>query len=242
MHKKQRKTGIVLVVLAVLFVTVLTASIILKKYTVKTVYVEGNLHYTQEEIKDYVLRGPFGDNSLFLSLKHRLMKEANIPFVDVVDVTILAPDTIQITVYEKALAGYIQYMDSYMYFDKDGYVVECAGIVTEGIPQVLGLSFDHMVLGELLPVEEPEVFGSIMELTKMLDKYGLPSDKIYFHSTGDVTLYFGEIKAALGSDRNYLEAKMMRLPELLAKVEGKKGTLHMENLTLEKTDVSFREE
>lgn len=215
---------------------------VLRKYTVRTVYVEGNLHYTEEEIKEMVMQGPLSSNSIYLSIKYRNKGVENIPFVDVMDVDILAPDTIKIIVYEKALAGYISYMDSLMYFDKDGYVVECSNIKTEGIPQISGLTFDHMVLGEILPVEDPVVFESIMDLTKLLDKYKLNADKIYFSPSGDITIYFGDVKAALGSDRNLLEDKMMRLPQLLAKVEGKKGTFRMENLTEDKTDVSFQVE
>jgi cell division protein FtsQ len=81
-----------------------------------------------------------------------------------------------------------------------------------------------------------------MELTKLLGKYELSADKIFFQSGGEVTVYFGDIKAALGNDRDQLEQKMMRLPQLLSKLEGKKGTLRMENLTQDRTDVSFRAE
>ena len=35
-------------------------------YTVRTVYVEGNVHYTEDEIKEIVMAGPLGDNSLYL--------------------------------------------------------------------------------------------------------------------------------------------------------------------------------
>ena len=244
MHRRKGKSKILklLIVLSGLCITMLGVYLVMHKHTVKNVYVEGNLHYTKEEIQDMVMTGPLGNNSLYLSLKYRLKKTENIPFIDVLDVNILTPDTIKITVYEKALAGYIRYMDAYMYFDRDGYVVECSKVKTEGIPQITGLSFDHMILGEILPVENQDAFESIMELTKLLDKYDLEADKIFFHSAGDMTIYFGDIKAALGSDRNQLEIKMMRLPQLLAKLEGKKGTLRMENLTQDRTDVSFQVE
>ena len=85
-------------------------------YTVRTVYVEGNVHYTEDEIMEIVMSGPLGDNSLYLSLKYRDRGIQDIPFVDVMNVSILAPDTIKITVYEKALAGYVKYLDTYMYF------------------------------------------------------------------------------------------------------------------------------
>lgn len=242
-YKKKRKSKIPFIT-ACLVICILAAAVVIvkNKYTVKTVYVEGNLHYTQEEIQNFVMQGPLGDNSLYLSFVYRNKGIENIPFVDVMDVNILSPDTIKIVVYEKALAGYIQYMDSYMYFDKDGCVVECSDVKTAGVPQIAGLTFEYMVLGERLPVEDPEVFDSIMELTKLLEKYELQSDKIFFHSSGDITIYFGDIKVALGSDASQLENKMMRLPQILSKLEGKKGTLRMENLTADKTDVSFQVE
>ena len=81
-------------------------------YTVRTVYVEGNVHYTEDEIMEIVMSGPLGDNSLYLSLKYRDRGIQDIPFVDVMNVSILAPDTIKITVYEKALAGYVKYLDA----------------------------------------------------------------------------------------------------------------------------------
>ena len=151
-------------------------------YTVRTVYVEGNVHYTEDEIMEIVMSGPLGDNSLYLSLKYRDRGIQDIPFVDVMNVSILAPDTIKITVYEKALAGYVKYLDTYMYFDKDGYVVESSGIRTQGIPQITGLSFNHVVLGEQLPVEDPQVFSRIMDLTKLLPEdvyqaFGKQDDK-----------------------------------------------------------------
>lgn len=201
---------------------------ILHTHTIKNVYVEGNVHYTQEEIKTLVMDGPLGDNSLYLSMKYRNKDITDMPFVDVMNVEILSPDTIKITVYEKALAGYVTYMDTYMYFDKDGYVVESSNVKTVGIPQITGLTFDHVILGELLPVEDAGVFNRVMNITKLMNKYELAADKIYFHSSGEITVYFGEVKVALGSEDASLEDKVMRLPVFLPELDGKAGTLQME--------------
>ena len=203
-------------------------------YTVRTVYVEGNVHYTEDEIMEIVMSGPLGDNSLYLSLKYRDRG------IQVMNVSILAPDTIKITVYEKALAGYVKYLDTYMYFDKDGYVVESSGIRTQGIPQITGLSFDHVVLGEQLPVEDPQVFSRIMDLTKLLNKYSLAADKIYLHSSGDITIYFGQIKVSMGSDNSHIEDKLQLLPDFLEKLQGKSGTLQMENYEEGKGKFTFK--
>ncbi|MGN0168284.1 MAG: cell division protein FtsQ/DivIB [Acetatifactor sp.] len=219
----------VLAVAAVLIAVALGGGYYIRNtYTVRTVYVEGNVHYTEDEIKDIVMDGVLGDNSLYLSLKYRNKGIEGIPFVDVMDVSVLAPDTIKITVYEKMLTGYVKYLDTYMYFDKDGYVVESSSVRTAGVPQITGLEFDHIVLGEALPVENSDVFDSILNITKLLKKYALSSDKIYFSKSGDITVYFDEVKVALGNDTTTLEDKLMLLPELLPSLEGRNGTLQMQ--------------
>ena len=229
MYRNKKRVGIKILLAAVIVAVLLGAAYyVIHTYTVKTVYVEGNVHYTEEEIKSFVMDGPLGNNSLYLSMKYKNKGVENIPFVDVMDVSILAPDTVKITVYEKALAGYVKYLDTYMYFDKDGYVVECSDVRTAGVPQITGLTFDHMVLGELLPIENTEVFGTILNLTKLLNKYELTADKIYFHTSGDITVYFGDVRVALGTDQSGLEDKIMLLPNFLKELEGKSGTLQME--------------
>ncbi len=210
-------------------------------HTVRTVYVEGNVHYTQDEIIDMVMKGRLGHNSLYLAMKYKNRGMEDIPFLDAMDVKVLAPDTIKITVYEKALAGYVKYMDTYVYFDKDGYVVESSSVPTAGIPQVTGLEFDYIVLGQPLPVkkEYEEVFGTILNLTKLLNKYELSADRIYFHSNSQITLYFGDAKVALGDETARLEDKLMCLPKILPGLEGKSGILQMETYN-EKGEYTFK--
>ena len=241
MYKTGRRIGIKIQILLMILAIILGIGYyVLDTYRIETVYVEGNVHYTEEEVKSIVMDGVLGDNSLYLSLKYRNKGVENIPFVDVMDVTILSPDTIKISVYEKALAGYIKYLDSFMYFDKDGYVVESSSVKTLGVPQITGLEFNHVVLGEKLPVENDEVFNEILNLTMLINKYELVTDKIYFHSSGDVTLYFQDVKVAMGNEPDKLEDKIMLLPNFLAQLEGKSGTLQMENYDEDKGKFTFK--
>lgn len=50
-----------------------------------------------------------------------------------------------------------------MYFDKDGTVVESSYELLDGIPEIKGLTYNHIVLNEKLDVNVPEVFGAIMD-------------------------------------------------------------------------------
>ena len=214
---------------------------IIQNYTVTTVYVDGNVHYTNEEIMDMVMGGSFGNNSLFLSLKYKDKGMENIPFIQAMDVTIEAKDTIRITVYEKALAGYVSYLGQYIYFDKDGIVVETSTEKTAGIPQVTGLKFDRVILHEALPVEKPEVFDEILNITQQLDKYSMSADRIYFDSNYQVTLVFGEAKVALGLD-GYMDEKIMKLQYILPDLIGKKGTLDMREYSEDTKSYSFEKD
>ena len=229
--QSRKKIILISLVIVVIIVAVIGGGwYVWDRHTIHTVYVEGNIHYTQEEIQKMVMDGPFGNNSLYLSMKYKNHTVTDVPFLDEMSVKILAADTIKITVYEKALAGYVKYMDTYIYFDKDGYVVESSSMRTQNIPQVTGLKFDHAVLGQPLPVAEEnrEIFGTILELTKLLNKYELLADKIYFHSNSQITLYFGKTKVALGDETAHLEDKLMILPKMLDKMSGESGTLQME--------------
>lgn len=239
---KSKRTHVAILIIVVLAVLLGVGNYIKANYTVRTVYVEGNIHYTEDEIKRMVMDGILGDNSLYLSFKYKNKDVKGIPFVDVLNVDILSADTIKITVYEKSLTGYVKYLDTYVYFDRDGYVVENSNIKTVGIPQVTGLEFDHIIVGEPIPVEDKEVFQKILDITKLLNKYNLISDKIYFNKSGEITVFFENVKVALGGDRATLEDKLMLLPKLLQELSGKKGTLQMQTYDEDSGKYTFQPE
>lgn len=214
---------------------------IIHNYMITTVYVEGNVHYTNEEIMEMVMDGRYGNNSLFLSLKYKDKGMEDIPFIQAMDVTIEAKDTVRITVYEKAMAGYVSYLGQYVYFDKDGIVVETSTEKTDGIPQVTGLQFDHVILHEPLPVENPDIFSEILNITQQLERYSMSADRIYFDSDYRVTLLFGEARVALG-DSQYIDEKIMKLQYILPELAGKKGTLDMREYSEDTKSYSFEQD
>lgn len=233
-------------ILSAVFLALLAAAAgaylyIVANYTITTVYVEGNVHYTNEQIMDMVMDGRFGHNSLFLSLKYKDKSIEGIPFIEAMDVSIEARDTVRITVYEKALAGYVSYLGQYVYFDKDGIVVETSTEKTEGIPQVTGLRFDHVILHEALPVDNPDIFTEILNITQQLAKYSLSADRIYFDADYQVTLLFGDARVALGND-GYIDEKIMKLQYILPDLTGKKGVLDMREYNEDAKTYTFEED
>ena len=241
--KKKEKTGIgkSILILGIAIAIFCVFLLIMERYTVRTITVEGNVHYTNDEIVNMVMVNRLDHNSLYLSLKYRKKDIKGIPFIEKMSVNIMAPDTIKIIVYEKAVAGYIEYLGKYMYFDKDGIIVETSDEKTSGIPQITGLQFDYVVLHESLPIKNIEIFQSILDITQLLTKYEISVDKIYFDQNNQMTLYFENIRVRLGDISN-IDDKIMRLKAILPQLEGQKGILRMENYEENTKNITFNKD
>ena len=230
---------IILIVTALILVALIAGySYINDNYTINTVYVEGNVHYSDEEIIEKIMSGPLEKNSIFLNLKYQKQEVEDIPFVAAIEIEIISKDTVKNTVYEKTLAGYVTYLGRYMFFDKDGTIVESSLMKTSGVPEVIGLTFDHVVKYEKLPVEEEGIFAEILDISQSLNKYELTADKIYFDDKYDVTLYFGDVRVKIGAGEN-IDEKFSKMKNILPRLEGKKGVLQMENYSEDTKTVSF---
>ena len=227
------------VVCALVTIVMITVICLLEFYKVKTVYVNGNVHYTSSEIKDMVMVGKLGDNSIYLSLKYKNKTIEDVPFISAMDVEIVAPDAIKINVYEKNLAGCVEHLGEYIYFDRDGMVVECSPYMTEGVPVVSGFSFDAVVLYEPLPVVDEKVFEVILTIAQLYDKYEMKAERIQFVSGGNIVVHTGGIKAAMGKGEN-IDDKVMTLAGIMPNLEGQSGTVKLENYTKDSKNVIFK--
>jgi cell division protein FtsQ len=190
--------------------------------------VVGSRQYTPEQITAELVKTKLDSNSLYLYLKHRYFEDVMIPFVEKIDVTMTDTHTITIYVYEKMVAGCVEFMGEYMYFDKDGIVVESSTKKLEEIPVIKGLKFDKIMLSEKLVVQKDELFDVIINLTQLIQKYELDVDKITFSNDYEVTLDCGDIRVLLGKKSTYDEA-LSELKNILAEAKDMKITLDMRN-------------
>ena len=236
--KSNKVIRVLLTIVVIMGVLCGVAAFLWHNYSITSVTVTGNSHYTEEEIKDMVFNGPYLYNSLILSVIYRNKSIEDIPFIEKMDVDIVSANSVRINVYEKAVAGYVEYLGHYMYFDKDGIVVESSNRKIEGIPFVTGLSYDHVVLHEPLPVRDPSVFLTILNVTQLLGKYEITTDRIAFDSDSRITLYFGDARVSLGTD-DYIDEKINEMHLLLPQLKGYSGVLHMENYVGEEVNFSF---
>ncbi|MBQ8527963.1 MAG: FtsQ-type POTRA domain-containing protein [Lachnospiraceae bacterium] len=233
-----RKKFILWAVITVIVLLAAAFAIVVTQFSVTDVEVEGNEHYTDKQIMEMVLPEGMLNNSLYLAVVYQSKEIKDIPFIEMMDVEIVSNHAIKINVYEKALAGCVNYLGNYMYFDREGIVVETSDQVTEGVPQIKGLTFDHVVMHEKLPVEDPAIFSKILNVTQLLAKYELKADKIFFGTEKDVTLYFDQARIYLGRDEN-MDEKIMQIVPILPHLEGKSGILNMENFDENTVNIPF---
>ncbi len=236
-----RNNKVLRVLLTVVIILAVVCAILFylwKEYSITSVIISGNSHYSDDEIKDMVFTGPYSYNSIVLSAIYRNRTVENIPFIEKMDVEIAGSNSVRINVFEKAIAGYVEYLGHFMYFDKDGIVVESSNRQIDGIPFVTGLSYDHVVLHEPLPVKDRTVFLTILNVTQLLGKYEITTDRIAFDSDQKITLYFGDSRVSLGTD-DYIDEKINEMHLLLPQLKEHAGVLHMENYTGEEVNFSF---
>lgn len=234
MNKKTKKitayiVGLGLLAAAVVFFTY---------YKVDSVQVRGTTHYSDEEVKKMVLRGPLASNSVLAPMIYSTTDTDDVAFVDAFKVTQINRNTICISVKEKKPVGCIHYLDSYVFFDRNGIFVEGSKIRDESVPYFDGIQVNSVVMDEKLDIKGDSVLNTAVALSTIFQKNEMIPDHIQFDSSYSISLIYGDITVQLGKDED-LEEKMNRVIAILPKLTGKKGILHMESVS---TDTNTFEE
>lgn len=234
MNKKTKKitayiVGLGLLAAAVVFFTY---------YKVDSVQVRGTTHYSDEEVKKMVLRGPLASNSVLAPMIYSTTDTDDVAFVDAFKVTQINRNTICISVKEKKPVGCIHYLDSYVFFDRNGIFVEGSKTRDESVPYFDGIQVNSVVMDEKLDIKGDSVLNTAVALSTIFQKNEMIPDHIQFDSSYSISLIYGDIMVQLGKDED-LEEKMNRVIAILPKLTGKKGILHMESVS---TDTNTFEE
>lgn len=200
-------------------------------FHIDTVTVEGTEYYSDAEIKKLVFQRELSDNEVMLWIYEKTVGFGTLPFVETIDVEYHGPRTVTLRVYDKTISGCIKYMGQYVYFDKDGIVLQTLQEKKEGIPVVTGIDFGTFVVGEAFRVEDEEVFNSIMNLSQLVAHYQIPAKQIHVQA-GELVLYTGNLKIFLGRKKLY-DDELSNLSRVLEKASEEhlklRGEIHMES-------------
>lgn len=228
-RRRRRGRKAVTILAVILGVLILLAAVVIA-VRISDIEVTGNKHYTNEQIIDLIFEGKWSRNSAYCYYENRFREHKSIPFIEEYKIEFKSPTKVEVVVFEKSVVGYVSYMSSYMYFDKDGIIVESSGEQLPGVPWITGLEFGHIVLHQPLPVANPDTFEEILNLTQVLSVNEVEVDKVNYQSYaagGDVELYIGDVVVELGNSEN-LNGKVSELADILPELSGLSGTLYLD--------------
>jgi cell division protein FtsQ len=210
--------------IAIAAAVILLGAVVFLSLQIKEIKVTGNKKYTQEQIVNLLFKGSWDRNAIFCIYKDRFQDHEQIPFVEDYKIVFLSPVKVEVIVYEKTVVGFVSYMGSYLYFDKDGIIVESSSSELPGVPRIVGLQYGHIALHQPLPVENGRIFSEILTLTQLLSTHELTVD---------------EIKVFLGSN-DQMNGKISELKDQLPVLKGLKGTLYLDTYDEAETVTSYR--
>ncbi|MBO4872322.1 MAG: hypothetical protein J5496_02785 [Lachnospiraceae bacterium] len=224
-------------ILPILLVLMIAAAAVLLLLPANGVSYDGTSVYTDEELNQLI----FGTDSpryYYARIREIFRKHREIPFLARYDVVFEEGRNIRVHLYEKSLAGYLRFQNYYLYFDWDGVLVEIGTQRVEGMYEVKGLSVEHAVKGEVLPLKDSGVLHTMLTLTQFLNRetiyhsgreilLGSLCSGICFKSDG-VELEMGGITVFLG-DTDNVEGKLYAMEDILPELAGKQGTLYLDS-------------
>lgn len=224
------------ILLVVLVLAVLTCGF--RMFRLQQVIVDGLTRYTEAEFREKL------EDTLFYSLTpvfciQDTFAQKTIPFIEKYEITYVNRTTARIVVHEKRVTGGVLIMGRYMYFDKDGIVVESCVERLPDIPVISGLSFDEIVLYQKLKVQKESLYDTILQLTRLIEQNGIEVEEISFDSNYEVTLYSGENSILLGKRSTYDE-QLNALQGILHAMQGRTGILDMRKYSKETPDVILK--
>lgn len=241
MAEQNKSYGIKMAIIKVsiiLIILIVVVFVFLRMTNIKNVEVKPGQRYTEEEIKDFIIGKGIKSNALYVYFNYKYSEQANIPFVEYVDVELTSMNSVKLTAYDKSIIGCIMYMNQYIYFDNDGVFVETSDEKLSDVVFLSGLEFSSISLNKPMDVGNDDVFDVVLNITQLIDEYEIRVDEINFTDDYEVNLICGEIKVLLGKRDTYDE-QIAKLDAILDKSEGLSGTLHMEKYMGKNEDIIF---
>ncbi len=229
--KRKRKLSVK--TLAVLFVILLALAGLLFSplFSIKTISISEMQHYTKGEICEMI--GLSEGMNLFAFQKgkaEKLLLADN--FVESATIKRKLPDTIEISIKERKVRGYVPYMGSYLYIDEYGRVLTVESFYKDNLPVVEGLEFDRFQLGEILQVDNPDSFDVVVKMSQLIIKYNILESvvKIDVSDPKNIHAYVNKVDILLG-DINNADEKISMLSEIIKKIpEEDRGTLDLRDM------------
>ncbi len=237
---KKLKVFFLLSLIIVAIILVMLSSI----FNIKFIKVENNSIISEEEIINLADIG--SEQNLFKLRKNTVI--ANIKknaYIESVEISRKLPNTLGIKVKERTRKYMLQFADSYIYINNQGYMLE---ISTEklDLPIITGFKTDlsNVKAGDRLEVDDLKKLEMVIKIVEtansngigsLISKVDISDDKEYM-----VELASENKKAYLGDCSN-LNTRMLHLKTIIEQEKGNAGTAYID-MNLNTSRAYFRPE
>ena len=142
-------------------------------FRVKKVSIEGNTYYSSREMEEKFQSNIFEKNILTFWLMQKLSLTPDLPFVREYEVNYPSTNEIHIKLYEKSIVAGIAYSNQYIYFDKDGIVLQSSDKAVKGIPLFETKNLTTFTLYSKVQMEDDSLLSQILNLANLFKHYGI---------------------------------------------------------------------
>ena len=220
MKDESRKLAGVIVRLILIMVLAAFALIYIKNFKLENTDIRTGSYYTEDEIKEMLFTAKTDGYTQLFYLRFKLQGAPEIPFVEQIDVEMTDRNSVIVYVYDKAVTGCIEHMGSYLYFDREGIIVDSSDKRLKKIPLIKGLELTDYTMYSKLDPGSSSVFDTILDILLLLEKNGLTAEDVTFGLRNEVTLHIDDDEILLGKSDSY-DLKINNIgPALAALGEG----------------------
>jgi len=203
---------------------------------IDSVRIIGNNHTTRYEIMNMV--GIYDSSTVLEVFVNPTERIEDVSYVTSLEVNKEDLKNVIITVYEKDIIGYIDYMGKYICIDSRGYIVDYTEIPDPMKPKIQGIALTAFTIDEPIDISE-KIVTSIDTIYRNAVAFDIPIEWIDFsYGEGNkIVLRTGKIQIRMG-DISRIEEKFESIKEVLKVLsENEEGILIIENM---EDDIIFK--
>ncbi len=145
------------------------------------------------------------------------------------------------TYIDKRSVAYVYYGNQYAVISADGLVMSMGATRPEGIPEIAGIEFTQMGLGNGAVTAYADLLEYAVKIAKEMHTYGMPELNLITISleTGEASLSGGKATILLGKDEGTAE-KINDLSNFYREVIVMDGTLDMQHVSTANLGYTFK--
>lgn len=242
---KQKKNKKILNILIILVLIIISLMFLLSSsvFNIREIITQNNEKLSDEQIIS-LSKIEKGTNIFSVSNTKSIDNIKENAYIDTVRIKRILPNKVQITVKERTTKYMLQYADSYVYVDKQGYMLEISnekldvpiliGIATELTDIEVGNRISNEDLSKMNAVNNIIEVANSNDVGNLITKVDISDEKNY------TLILETESKTAYLGDCSQLNTRMLYLKSILEAETGKSGEIFI-NVDLNNENVYFRE-